>query len=132
MSTTNPFGASSSTLGYLYQCRYSLVLLLERARTRPESELSIERFDDISFEEGGQPTEQIQTKHHIGRTGDLSDASTDLWKTIRVWAEGLRSSRLLLPDTSLLLVTTAMAPDGSAASKLRPVQYSGGYRDEKT
>jgi hypothetical protein len=49
-------------------------------------ELSIERLDDVAFETAGDAVELLQTKHHINKQGDLSDASVDLWKTSRVWA----------------------------------------------
>jgi hypothetical protein len=116
---SNPFGAVASTLGYLYQCRYGLLLLLERAQKDPAVELSIERFDDITIEQSGVPTEQRQLKHHLSRSGDLTNASVDLWKTLRIWSEGIHNGILRPSDTLLYIVTTASAPEGSAASKLR-------------
>ena len=35
----------------------------------------------------GEPTDLIQTKHHIGKTGNLTDASVDLWKTLVIWSK---------------------------------------------
>ena len=49
----------------------------------------------------------------------LSDSSTDLWKTIRVWSDQFRSGTLDPFSTSLTLLTTSEAPIGSAASYLR-------------
>ena len=118
-SPNNPFEATASTLGYLYQCRYALLLLLERRQKEPTVELSIERFDDIAIERDGILTEQIQTKHHVRRAGDLSNASVDLWKTLRVWSDGIISGTLRPSETMLCLVTTATAPARSAASELR-------------
>src|SRR5215471_13748287 len=85
----NPHGASPSALGYLYQCRYALLEGLRAVPETPQLLISIEKFDDVAFEANGEPTALIQTKHHIGRTGDLSDSSVDLWKTIAVWLDKL-------------------------------------------
>src|SRR3954470_4386170 len=86
MSTTeNPHGAAASALGYLFQCRYALLEGLRAVPDTPQLLISIEKFEDVAFEANGEPTDLIQTKHHIDKTGDLSDASVDLWKTIGIW-----------------------------------------------
>lgn len=116
-----PFTAGASATGYLYQCRYALRLLIERLNlSNLGAELSVEKFDDISFEQNGSPVELIQTKHRHHSAPDLTDSGPDLWKTLRVWAEGLRAGRFQLPQTSLVIVTTAAAATGSAAEYLRP------------
>ena len=117
VSSSNKFDASASMLGYLYQVRMALVLLLRRIKTDPGASLSLENFDDIAFQSGGNVLEQLQTK--LVSTKSLSDASTDLWKTLRVWAEQFRVGALNPSSTSLTLLTTAEAPIGSAASYLR-------------
>lgn len=111
------FSAGPQALGYYYQVRHALYLILEN---REEAELSIESLDDVVFEEGGSSVELIQVKHHIDRKASLTDNSADLWKTIRVWSTNLNEKRILFSDILLTLVTTAKAPDGSIASLLRP------------
>lgn len=59
------YSASESLQGYLYQCRYALLLFLRRNRVTPSLRVSIEKFDDVSFEGTGQPRELIQTKHRV-------------------------------------------------------------------
>jgi hypothetical protein len=49
------FSASESLQGYLFQCRHALLLLLQRNRVSPSVRMSVEKFDDVSFESGGQP-----------------------------------------------------------------------------
>jgi len=118
---TAPFTAGASATGYLYQCRYALCMLIDRLNVSDlGAELSVEKFDDISFEQNGTPVELIQTKHHKHSAPDLSDSSPDLWKTLRVWAEGLKFGRFQLPQTNLIIVTTATCEAGSAAEHLRP------------
>jgi hypothetical protein len=114
----NKFSASESMQGYLYQCRHALLLLLSRNRVTPCVRMSVEKFDDVAFESGGQPIELVQTKHRV--PGNLTDLGEDLWKTLRVWSEGVRDNNFPLPGTVFSLITTQTAPDKSAASFLRP------------
>ncbi len=113
------YSASESLQGYLYQCRHALLLLLRRNRAVPSVRMSVEKFDDVAFDGGGQPLELIQTKHRT-QPGNLTDLSEDLWKTLRIWTEGVRDNEFLLPGTLFSLITTQIAPDGGAAALLRP------------
>lgn len=91
--------------------------------------MSVERLDDVSFEKDGSPIELLQTKHHIDRVASLTDASPDIWKTLRVWAEAAADDPSLPSRAKLVLVTTGEAPEGSAASLLRPRQsYAHGMK----
>jgi hypothetical protein len=119
MPATNQYGAGPSLLGYLYQCRVALLLTLTKTKREPGLQVSIERFDDVSFDESGSPAERIQIKHHITRKGSLSDRSPELWKTLRIWAEGVFKGDLEPETIMLTLLTTSQAPEGSAASYLR-------------
>lgn len=110
--------AVESTLGYLYQCRYALLIALRKVFEDPASSIVLERLDDVTFEAAGTPAELLQTKHHVSTQANLTDSSVDLWRSIRSWILALRSNTLE-PTTVLALVTTASAPDGSAASMLR-------------
>ncbi|MCL2163184.1 MAG: hypothetical protein FWH55_02075 [Oscillospiraceae bacterium] len=102
-------------LGYLYQVRCALDLLLSDANE--QLSICIEKFYDIAFStDGVSPSALIQTKHHISVHGDLSDKSVDLWRTIKVWIDHV--SRFGLKNTRFVIVTTASAPENSAASLL--------------
>lgn len=118
--STNPFGAASSALGYLYQCRWALVTFLRRLEPGEVVDLAIEKLDDISFEASGSPIELIQTKHHVRAAANLTDRSPDLWKSIRVWAEAIRRGDIQLPGVLLTLVTNSTAQPRSIAAMLRP------------
>ncbi len=119
MAGGNKFDATASMVGYLYQCRFALFKAIEATRHAPGADISIERFDDVAFEQNGDPVELIQTKHHLAGKGSLSDASTDLWKTLRVWAERIAADPVTVLSSRFFLITTATAPSGSAASLLR-------------
>jgi hypothetical protein len=112
------FSAADSTLGYLYQVRVALWWSLRKLRAGTEFAVSLETLDDVAFEPTGRPEELLQTKHHQSRQADLTDASPDLWKSLRVWFETFKD-KPVLPGTSLHLLTTATAASGSAAAYLR-------------
>lgn len=109
--------ASEQMLGYLYQIRYALVLLLENDNANVQ--ISVERFDDVAFSNDGIPIQRIQLKHHITQQGNLSDASTDLWKTLKVWIDVIHDSPEILNETEFFIITTSTAPENSAASYLK-------------
>lgn len=112
----NRFSAAGSALGYLAQVEYALLIPLQRMEGEVSLRISLETIDDITFEDEGGVRELWQVKHHVNRQGSLSDASTDLWKSLHNWIE-------TADDTAVcFLLTTAIAPAGSAASLLGPVR----------
>ena len=119
--------AAQSAAGYLYQARLALVEALRYAYVDSGIEIAVEKFDDVSFEKDGNALELLQTKHHLKKSGDLTDSSVDLWKTLRIWAEAAKVDPSLPGRTRFALVTTAQGPTGSAASYLRPAD--AGTRD---
>ena len=113
--------ASASATGYLYQCRIALLMALKAIPLNVNREVSVERFDDVAFDNKGTPSELVQTKHHIEKSGTLTDASSDLWKTLLIWLKAVKADAQLPFRMKFLLMTTATAPDGSACSYLRAV-----------
>lgn len=111
---SNRFSAAGSTLGYLAQVEYGLLLTLKRMDDDVELRLSLETADDIVFDEGeGIGARELwQSKHHLPRRGSLGDASPDIWKSLHNWAESSRES------DALVLFSTSGAPADSAASFL--------------
>jgi len=114
------FDATASMLGYIYQVRFGLYLALKKLGEVDDEDLfniSIERLDDIAFDTDGNPVELLQTKFH-GKAGNLTNRSSDLWKTLRIWAEGIASGDFILGATSFTLITTENAAVGSIADDL--------------
>jgi hypothetical protein len=109
------FSAKESGLGYLFQARYALWLILDGPEER---ETVLESLDDITLESEGIPSELLQTKHHSA-PASLTNASAELWKTLRIWSTHLSGGTVSFPRTALSLVTTAIAPSSSIASRLR-------------
>jgi hypothetical protein len=124
--TTSEFSAGQQALGYIYQARYALFLILERDIG---ASATIESIDDIVLSDDGDPTEILQLKHHTGTSStSLSDYSSDLWKTLRVWSTYF-SSKSGSNENIFTLISTATAPINSIAAMLSPNKTS---RDEKT
>ena len=115
---SNPFSAADAATGYLYQIRVALLWSLQRLRSGSDFTVSLETLDDVAFETKGNPTDLLQTKHHRTREAALTDASVDLWKSLRVWFEG-RANQSIPSSATLYLITTSTAPESSAPSKLR-------------
>jgi len=113
----------------LYQARLALAECLRYAYGDSSVEIAIEKLDDVSFEKDGTALELLQTKHHLKKAGDLSDGSVDLWKTLRVWAQAVKADPSLPGRTRFALVTTANAPDASAAALLRSADAGSAARD---
>lgn len=120
MAEKNIFDATPSALGYIYQVRYALFLALKKIAEVNDPDdcfISIEKLDDIAFEESGNPVELLQAKYH-GRPGNLTDRSADLWKTVRVWSEMIVGQEVPLEDVAYTLLTTESAVSDSIANYL--------------
>lgn len=110
--------ASASAIGYLYQVRWALLELLRGARRQPDMSLTLEKLDDVAWQDvAGDPVEALQLKHHKVSQGSPTDMSPDMWRTLRVWIDEPRFRDAAGPQLTLL--TTAVAPHDSAAWYLR-------------
>jgi hypothetical protein len=111
------FSAGPQALGYMYQARVALYLLLQSPET---AVAKIESLDDIELIDLTAETKLtlVQLKHHVKNNASLTNASPDLWKSIRVWAEQAKDHNFALQEARLNLVTTSKAPSGSIASLL--------------
>lgn len=109
--------ASEQALGYLYQFRYALLLLLKS--DNPDFQISLEKFDDVAFSENDVPKQLIQVKHHTRNKGSLTDSSTDLWRTLNAWLDAIANSPGILNETEFIIITTAIAPLNSIASTFK-------------
>ena len=120
--------AAGQMLGYLYQVRCALNLLLES--DEPSYQISIEKFDDIAFDRKGTPIQLIQAKHHT-TPASLTDSSTDLWRTLNVWLDAITNDFSLLDHTDFVIITTAEVPDGSAAELIQKQKYQEAFEKLK-
>ncbi|MGC5331483.1 ABC-three component system protein [Micromonospora sp. DT62] len=116
--STSVFDASASAIGYLYQLRYALLAGLNEFGNDASWSVSVEVVDDVEIVAPGE-SRRWQLKHRAGGTR-LTDGSTDLWKTLRIWSEGVSDGSLDPARTRLLLLTTSEIPDDSVAHHLQP------------
>lgn len=104
------FSANEPSLGYLYQVRYGLLLLI--SKQDEQAKLFLEKIDDVSIETNSG-LDVYQTKLHINSVANLTNSSPDLWKTLRVWSVGISSGEID-PDKCIFnLITTAVAANQS-------------------
>ena len=115
---TSKHSASGPLAGYLFQCRLALLRGLQMAKKKPNGHISIEKFDDIAFEDEDYSKCLIQAKHSVNAKS-LSDTSVDLWKTLKIWIDQLDQGIIIFGSTKFALITTCEAKEGSAASLLR-------------
>ncbi len=99
------FSAQESSLGYHYQVRYALYLLL-KAKDKDDPFVKLENLDDVEIGDLNK-VELHQTKFHNKKAANLTDTSADIWKTIRVWSEMATTSSIDLDNVLLVLVTTS-------------------------
>jgi hypothetical protein len=123
----DPFEASASALGYLYQLRTALLRCVELLTTNGiDWSVAIEATDDVQALVGDR-TELTQLKKRADGVR-MTDLQPDLWKTIRIWSQGVIDGRIELDNTRLYLVTTAELPEGTAGYFLQSNALS--HRDE--
>ncbi|MCK9904632.1 hypothetical protein MXD63_31895 [Frankia sp. Cpl3] len=92
--------------------------LLRSGAGRPDAAITLELHDDVAWEQEGTPTQLLQVKHHQNTHRVLTDASTDMWRTLKVWMDTARPGDTDGPE--LVLVTTQVAGAGMAVAALRP------------
>jgi hypothetical protein len=117
VTTHSDFSATDAALGYLYQVRLALLSSLKRLAKDEVFAVYLETLDDVVFERDGSAPELLQLKHHCNHAANLTDASTDLWKSFRVWMEG-RANGSIPEDARLYLITTSSIGREASASYL--------------
>jgi hypothetical protein len=108
------FSAQEPSLGYLYQIRYGLLLIVSEKNS--DGRLFIEKIDDISIARPNS-LDVYQTKMHIKSVANLTNSSTDFWKTIRVWSVHIK--KFGIEGCIFNLITTAKASNGSIPYMLK-------------
>lgn len=115
-SALEKYSASGSMLGYLYQVRIALLWAAKQS-SLGNFTISVETLDDVSFTDDKDATFVLQTKHSVNSQATLSDLSTELWKTLRVWMDGYISGEVP-QDSARFLITTAEILSGTACEAL--------------
>jgi len=98
------FSAKEPSLGYFYQVQYGLLLLLN-SKQEDNAKLLIESLDDIELQIEDK-IKLYQAKFHLKGKTNLTDRSSDFWKTIRVWSEQISDKTVDIDNTIFTLITT--------------------------
>lgn len=109
---TSDFSAKEPSLGYLYQIKFALYYFMKSEFESEDPLLRIENMDDVDILDDVK-TMLFQTKYHIKVQANLTNASTDFWKTVRVWAELIKSKDIILENSNFNLITTQQVPADS-------------------
>lgn len=117
-NTITDFSAKEPSLGYFYQIKYALLILLTHSRELDNPKIRIENLDDIEIEDVNT-LNLLQTKLHIKNKANLTDASVDFWKTIRIWSEHINNNLIDLDTTIFNLITTEEIPTTSLLFKFK-------------
>ena len=107
------FSAADSALGYLYQVRLALLSALQRLAEDDTFALYLETLDDVVFDTTGSALELLQLKHRCDRAANLTDASPDLWKSLRVWMDG--RAHVTIPMDARLAVSAVGEQEPTSA-----------------
>ncbi|MCF6141471.1 hypothetical protein L1S34_09260 [Flavobacterium sp. K77] len=118
IKTITDFSAREPSLGYFYQIKYALLILLTYSKELDNPKIRIENLDDIEIEDVNT-LQLLQTKLHIKNKANLTDASVDFWKTIRIWSEHINNDLIDLETTIFNLITTEEIPTSSLLYKFK-------------
>lgn len=121
-TTITDFSAKEPSLGYFYQIKYALLILLTKGKELDNPKIRIENLDDIEIEDINS-LNLLQTKLHIKSKGNLTDASVDFWKTIRIWSEYITNGLVDVDNTIFNLITTEKVSDSSVLTKFKTNIY---------
>ena len=110
--------APGQALGYIYQFQVALLELVPHALADADVTVSLEVFDDVSFDFGAGPARSVfQVHHSLSSQRELNDTSAKLWKTLAIWTSEWEH---LEPGESrvMTLITTQRARTGTGLAAL--------------
>lgn len=121
--TSSVHDATASALGFRYQERFALLELFDTKDD--EATVAIEALDDVQLTANGTDILE-QLKHSFAKQPTPIDIkSTNLWTTLRIWADLLPS--VDISSTRFSLITVAPLSQGSL---LECLQTAGSDRSE--
>ncbi len=109
--------ATASALGFRYQERFALLELLREKDE--EAAVAIEALDDVQLTANGTDILE-QLKHSFAKQpAPIDIKSTNLWTTLRIWADLLSS--VDISSTRFALITVAPLSQGSLLECLQTI-----------
>jgi hypothetical protein len=113
--------AIGPALGYYYQAIFALICLFDSKNDN--AYVSIETFDDVYHDDGSQKTLH-QLKHSINTDSKISIKSDELWKTLKVWCDYIKTND---PNYGIFTLSTVATIDSK--SPLNVLANTTGNRD---
>lgn len=99
--------AVGPALGYYYQAIFALISLLDSKNSN--AFVSIETIDDVYHEDGVTKTLH-QLKHKTTSNHKISIKNDDLWKTLKVWCDFIKSND---PQDGIFTLSTVASIDAT-------------------
>lgn len=99
--------AQASFLGYEYQALQALLLI---APSGHDSEVYLERFDDVTFHEGDHK-QVLQMKFSLNNDRNITSKDEALWKTIRNWIDIIELGLVSTDEYQFIIITTRKTDD---------------------
>lgn len=113
--STSKRSAAGQAAGYHYQIQRALLSILGAPTG---GEVSLETLADVALTDAAAGITTLEQLKHSVKPGSLTDRSRPLWNALEAWMDLVDDGRV--DDlTTLLLVATHTAPDGSVAALLR-------------
>src|ERR1700677_4702633 len=102
MPNGSKHSAPGQAAGYLFQFERALRHL---AFSGTGAVVGIETLDDVVVSQSSGAVVYEQDKHTISGTNPISDRSKGLWKSLKIWTEGIAAGDIDLVQAQFLLVT---------------------------
>jgi hypothetical protein len=118
---TDKFSAGEQGLGYMYQARLALLLLLQYPE---DNAVFLEKDDDLDFIDGVGGKSLASLKHK-GIGDKLTNLSTDFWKSVNIWLIRYKRDGRTASNLRFFLFTTSIVPPDSFLARLLPDQIVG-------
>ncbi len=117
---TDKYSAREQGLGYIYQPRLALLLLLQF----PENTtVFLEKDDDLDFEDK-DGNKSLASLKHKAAGGHLTDLSTDFWKSVRIWLARYKRNGCIASNLRFFLFTTSTVSNTSFLKGFLPSHIS--------
>jgi hypothetical protein len=99
--------AGPQAIGFDYQFYYFLFLALG---LKPGEKIGFEVKDDIHIDKPNGKTVLFQAKHSVrknksGKTINLTDSDSDLWKTLSNWADFIKKDKKFIENHEFIILT---------------------------
>ena len=119
MANCSKHSAPGQAAGYLFQIERALRHL---AFSGTGAVVGVETLDDVVVNEACGAAVYEQDKHTISDANPISDRSKGLWKSLKIWMDGVAAGDIDLDQAQFLLVTNQTITNGLAFLLMTPLK----------